>query len=569
MKFHETVIVGGGLAGLSAGIEAKKAGCDVAIISKVHPLRSHSGAAQGGINAALGNNPEGRDDSPLKHAYDTVKGSDFLADQGAVEILTNEGPRVIYQLEHWGCPFSRTEDGKIAQRPFGGGAFPRTCYGADRTGHYIMQTLYQQTLRYGIKFYDEWMVVSLIVEDKICYGVVAIDLRSGELESIGAGAVIFATGGSGRVYARTTNAHISTGLGVAIPYWAGVPLKDMEFIQFHPTGLFGSNILMTEGCRGEGGYLINDKGERFMKNYVSEKVMELAPRDIVSRSMQTEINEGRGVKGKQYLYLDLRHLGAKKIQERLPGIRDICLHFVGIDPALEPIPVQPSMHYTMGGIDTDENGVTEVKGFYAAGECACVSVHGANRLGGNSLLETIVFGFRSGRKATEFIHKEWKKMDRMESILQNGIVNSRETLKELFGRNGTENPFHIKKELAELMFHKVGIFRDEEEMLEAREMLSELKERFKKIRSAFWGKSFNYDKVRIFELAGNLAAAEVVLEGAILRKESRGSHFRRDFSKRDDTNWLKHTVARFSPSGPEFSFKEVLISKWKPEERKY
>jgi len=566
MLSHDLVIVGGGLAGMAAAVEAKKAGVDVALVSKVHPMRSHSGAAQGGINAALANNPASQDDTSEKHAFDTIKGSDYLADQDAATLMTAEAPRVIYQMEHWGCPFSRMEDGRIAQRPFGGAGYPRTCYGTDKTGLYLLQTLYQQLVKHEVRVYEEWMVVALPLDGKAAQGVIGIDLATGDLHAIRAKAVIFATGGSGRIYAKSTNAHVSTGLGVAIPYWAGVPLKDMEFIQFHPTGLFGSNILMTEGCRGEGGYLINDAGERFMKNYVSEKVMELAPRDITSRSIQTEINQGRGIKGQQYVYLDLRHLGAKKIMERLPGIRELCLDFIGLDPIKQPIPIQPSMHYTMGGIDTDRDGATEVRGFYAAGECACVSVHGANRLGGNSLLETIVFGFRSGAKAGEFA-KTFGMPD--EKALEEQRRKTESRLFELFNRKGSENPYAIRTELQDAMFEKVGIFRTEVEMVAVRAKIKELKERFAKIRAAAPGKTFNYDHVWLLELAGNLDVAEAVAEGAIVRKESRGAHSRLDFPKRDDANWLKHTIASWTPSGPKLSYKPVTPGKYAPEERKY
>ncbi|HBC46977.1 MAG TPA: succinate dehydrogenase/fumarate reductase flavoprotein subunit, partial [candidate division Zixibacteria bacterium] len=318
----------------------------------------------------LANNPDSHDDTPERHAFDTIKGSDFLADQMAAITMTNDAPRVIFEMEHWGCPFSRTDDGKIAQRPFGGAGYPRTCYGADKTGLYLLHTLYEQTVRLNTHYYEEWMVLQVAIDEKgICKGVVALNIPDGTIEMIGANAVIFGTGGAGRMYGNTTNAHVSTALGIAMPYWAGIPVKDMEFIQFHPTGLYRSNILMTEGCRGEGGYLINSEGERFMKRYVSEKVMELAPRDITSRSITTEIEQGRGINN-AYVYLDLRHLGKDKIMERLPGIREICLDFANIDPIVSPIPVNPSMHYTMGGIDTNYDGETVSPGFYAAGECA-------------------------------------------------------------------------------------------------------------------------------------------------------------------------------------------------------
>ncbi len=568
MLFHDIVIIGGGLAGLRAAVEAGTMGADVAVVSKLHPIRSHSGAAQGGINAALANHPDSADDTPERHAYDTIKGSDFLADQDAVIAMTNDAPGVIYEMEHWGCPFSRLENGKIAQRPFGGAGYPRTCYGADRTGQYLLHTLYERTIAVGTKFYEEWMVLQLIIgDDKLCKGVVALNLSSGEIEPIAANAVIFATGGAGRMYGNTTNAHASTALGMAIPYWAGVPLKDMEFIQFHPTGLYGSNILMTEGCRGEGGYLINKDGERFMKRYVSEKFMELAPRDIVARAIQTEINEGRGIDGKPYVYLDLRHLGKAKIMERLPGIREHCLDFVGIDPIDSPIPVNPSMHYTMGGIDVNIDGESKTKGFYAAGECCAVSVHGANRLGGNSLLDTIVFGRRSGKAAALYVKSLPHKPD--ENAMKKGLERFNAWQADYFTSRGDENPYHIKKELNDLMPRYAGIFRDGESLKTGLAKIRELKARFKKLRAIKEIRRFNMDRVWVMELAGNLDVAEVVCLGALARTESRGSHYRTDFKTRDDSNWLKHTLASWSPEGPKLSYSEVQITKYQPEERKY
>jgi succinate dehydrogenase / fumarate reductase flavoprotein subunit len=569
MQFHDVVVVGGGLAGMRAAIEAASGGAEVALLSKVHPLRSHSGAAQGGINAALANNPNSHDDTPEKHAYDTIKGSDFLADQGAAITMTNDAPRVIFEMEHWGCPFSRTPDGKISQRPFGGAGYPRTCYGADKTGHYLLQTLYEQTVRLNTHYYEEWMVLQLAVDESgVCKGVVALNIADGTIEMIGANAVIFGTGGSGRMYGNTTNAHVSTALGIAIPYWAGIPLMDMECVQFHPTGLYRSNILMTEGCRGEGGYLINSEGERFMKRYVSEKVMELAPRDITSRSIMTEIEQGRGIEN-SYVYLDLRHLGKDKIMERLPGIRDICLDFANVDPIDSPIPVNPAMHYTMGGIDCNADGETKSPGFYAAGECACVSVHGANRLGGNSLLETIVFGRRSGAAAAKYVKSLPKAADEKTLNKANQKLQERLNLVSNGGGNGDENPYAIRDELQAVMPKKIGIFRTEKEMVEGLAEIRELKSRFKRIRPAARTRAFNMDKVWIMELAGNLDVAEIVADGALRRQESRGAHFRRDFPKRDDGNWLKHTLATYSPEGPQFSYSKVDIGKYQPEERKY
>ena len=395
MPHHQLIVVGGGLAGLRAAVEAKADGLDVAVLSQVHPGRSHSSAAQGGINAALANHPDAHDDTPEKHAFDTVKGSDYLADQDAAIQMTKDAPGVIFEMDHWGCPFSRFDDGRIAQRPFGGAGYPRTCYGADKTGHYLLHTLVERAYERQVKMYIEVFVTSLIVDEGRCRGVVAYDMINGGFHAFTADAVVMATGGAGRIYGNSTNAIISTGAGAAMAYRAGVPAEDMEFIQFHPTGLLTSHILMSEACRGEGGYLVNNEGERFMARY-APKAMELAPRDITARSITTEIIEGRGINGEDYVNLDLRHLGAEKIMERLPGIRDIAIHFEGVDPIEEPIPIRPVQHYTMGGIDTDVDGRTRLPGFYAAGECACVSVHGANRLGGNSLLETIVFGRRAG-----------------------------------------------------------------------------------------------------------------------------------------------------------------------------
>jgi succinate dehydrogenase / fumarate reductase flavoprotein subunit len=565
MIFHDILVVGGGLAGLRAAISAAEKKADVAIVSRLYPVRSHSGQAQGGVNAALANNPQAKDDTPEKHAFDTVKGSDFLADQETSIFMTHEAPEAIFEIEHWGCPFSRTPEGKIAQRPFGGAGYPRTCYGSDKTGHYMLQTLYEQTVRHNVKVYSEWVVIGLARDVDTCCGVIALDMHSGTLQAMGANAVIFATGGSARIYGNSTNGITSTAFGVAIPYWAGVPLKDMEFIQFHPTSLYPNNILMTEGCRGEGGTLINKDGERFMSKY-APKAMELGPRDIVARSITTEILEGRGFED-AYVYLDLRHLGKAKIMEKLPGIREITLDFIGLDPIEKPIPIQPGTHYCMGGLDTNVDGESPLKGFYAAGECACVSVHGANRLGGNSLLDTLVFGKRAGAVAAGYT-KDKSKQPRT-NALERALKREEDNLNQMLKSNGKENPHKINNDLRKLMPEKAGIFRNEKLMSEGLAQIKALKERFKKIRPVASGRSFNLDKVWFLEIKGNLDVAEALMVGALARKESRGSHFRRDFATRDDANFMKHTLATYTPEGPKLSYRDVSITKYQPEERKY
>jgi len=567
--YHEILVVGGGLAGLRAAIEAHDAGCEVGVLSRVHPVRSHSVAAQGGINAALGNHPDARDDNPERHAFDTVKGSDYLADQDAVEILTGEAPARIYEMEHWGCPFSRTEEGRIAQRPFGGAGYPRCCYAADKTGHALLHTMFEQTLRRGIKVYEEWQVVSLAVADGRCYGVVALDLKTGRLEAVGARAVVFGTGGAGRIYARSTNNIINTGSGMAVAYMAGVPLKDMEFIQFHPTSLFGNNVLMTEGARGEGGHLLNALGERFMEKY-APKAMELAPRDIVARAIQTEIDEGRGFPG-GYVHLDLTHLGAERILERLPAIRDIAINFTGVDPIHEPIPIQPGQHYFMGGIDTDADGATEVAGFFAAGECACVSVHGANRLGGNSLLETIVFGRRAGAAAARFVKDEADGVggEKVEKVLAAAMAEATRRVTWVLEADGPEDPAALRDELRENMFTNIGLFREEGAMKAGLDKVRELRERFRRIGIRHRGRRYNLDWARNLELEGMILVAEAIAAGALARRESRGSHFRTDYRERDDRDFLKHTIARLTEDGPELEYRPVTITKWEPKARTY
>jgi len=563
---HKAIVVGGGLAGLRAALEMKQRGVDVALISMVHPVRSHSVAAQGGINAPLAHAEAGKDDNWERHAFDTVKGGDYLADQDSVEVLTKEASEHIYQLDRWGVPFSRMENGRIAQRPFGGGGFPRTCYATDKTGHYILHTLYERSLKEGLTVYVERFLLSIVVEDGKAQGLIVLNLMTGRTEAYSSGHIVLAAGGAGRIYDHSTNSLINTGAATVLAWHAGVTLKDMEFIQFHPTTLFGTNILISEGARGEGAYLWNNLNKRFMQDY-APNLMELAPRDIVARAMQKEIEAGRGFPG-GYFHLDLRHLGERKIKERLPGIRELCLDFAGVDPVREPVPVQPGQHYTMGGIDTDLWGETGVKGIYAAGECACVSVHGANRLGGNSLLDCIVFGKRAGEKAALNLKEEGEAKrngPRLEKALEE--VNSR--LRTMLQSKGMEDPASIRDSLRSAMFRKVGIFREKAALAEALDEVRTLRERYRSLRPSPGGMVYNLDFMRSLELEGQLELAEIITIGALAREESRGSHSRRDFSQRDDVNWLRHTMARYTDRGPVISYSPVRLTKWPPQERQY
>jgi succinate dehydrogenase / fumarate reductase, flavoprotein subunit len=550
MKLHDILIIGAGLAGMRAAVAAAP-DLDVAVISKVHPVRSHSVAAQGGINAALGEH-----DSWEAHAFDTTKGGLYLGDQDAIEAMCREAPDDILELERLGVIFSRDEQGRIAQRPFGGAGFPRTCYAADRTGHAILHAMYEQLLKRRIVVYEEWYVTALIMEDGICRGVVAWDLIHGGLHAIGAKAVILATGGSGRVFLTSTNAVINTGDGMALAYRAGAPLKDMEFVQFHPTTLKGTGILITEGARGEGGYLLNTLGERFMKTYAPQQ-MELATRSTVSLAIGQEILEGRGVDG--CVLLDLRHLGRQRILERLPQIRALAIEFAGLDPIETPIPVRPGAHYQMGGVQTNQWTETGIPGLYAAGECACVSVHGANRLGGNSLLETIVFGRRAGIRAGEYARTVAP-----QALRTDQLAIEQHRVQRLLAQEGTVRSWQIREELGQLMSLNLGLVRTHESMSTAMASLTALTHRAESVTVQDKGQVFNMDLVQAFELQSLLDVAETIVASALVRKESRGAHYRSDFPARDDRNWLRHSLIRRTSEGIDLTYEPVTITQFQP-----
>ena len=556
---HDVVVVGAGCAGMRAAIEAFDAGADVAMISKIHPVRSHSGAAEGGINAALGNASE---DDPEKHAFDTVKGSDYLGDQDAIEILCTEAPEDVYQLEQWGAVFSRTPDGRIAQRPFGAAGEPRTAYAADITGHVLIHVLYEQVMKRDILTYEELFAWKLVVDDGHCQGVIGWDLVSGGLRAIGAKTVILATGGAGRLYTGTTNAYACTGDGMAMALQVGVALEDMEMMQFHPTTLAPTGVLITEGCRGEGAYLLNAAGERFLVRY-APNAMELASRDVISRAEQTEIDEGRGVDGN--VLLDLRHLGAERILERLHGTRELSMTFAGVDPIYEPIPVRPGAHYHMGGVQTDVWGKTTLEGLYAAGEVACVSVHGANRLGGNALMETITYGKRVGHHASE-----WALTHTTVEVPPSVERDAERELGALLDRTEGERPWQIRDELAQSMHENFGVFRREEQMLAQGERVQGLRERYQRVVVEDKGQVFNTDLTQALELGFLLDLAECMVVAGLARKESRGAHARPyDYPDRDDENFLRHTLVTLEDGVPRLDWKPVTITKWQPEERKY
>jgi succinate dehydrogenase / fumarate reductase flavoprotein subunit len=582
MLYYDVIVVGSGIAGLRAALEVKRVAGDrvsLAVISKVQLMRSHSVSAEGGTAAVL--YPEEGDSFAL-HAWDTVKGSDFLADQDAVWLMVKLLPEEIRLLERWGLPWTRREDGRIAQRPFGGHSFPRACYAADKTGLYEMQTLYGRLLGYdNWDRFDEVYVTSIIVEDGQFKGVTAIDMRTGEFLVFRARAGIIATGGAGRLYKFTTYAHTATGDGLGMALRAGLPLKDMEFVQFHPTGLVPSGILITEGARGEGGYLINAKGERFMKRYAPQK-MELAPRDVVSRAMMTEIREGRGFKdpvsGLEYVLLDLRHLGEEKINERLPAVRELAIKHAGIDPVSEPIPVRPAAHYTMGGIHTDKyyRALTLdgrwVKGLWVAGEAAAASVHGANRLGANSTAECLVSGRIAGRQAAQYVLKA-KEMGIPEPKPSEEAVSREE--KRVFDmllkhESGDATVYEIRSRLRETMDKYVYVFRDEEGLKTALKIISELREKMKRVYPSDKSRIYNTDWTTVLETQNMVDVAYVIVYSALMRTESRGAHYRLDYPYRDDRNWLKHTLAYMKADGSvETTYIPVNITTWKPVERKY
>ncbi len=566
---HDLLILGAGLAGQRAAIEASRATngkIDVALVSKVHPMRSHSVAAEGGTAAVL--RPEEGDTYEL-HAWDTVKGSDFLADQDAVDMFVRVLPEEIFRVEHWGVPWNRDANGRIDQRPFGGHSFPRAVYAADKTGFFLMQTMHNTLLKYdNITRYDEFFATSIEVENGRFTGITALEMTSGRVHAISAKACIVATGGVGRLFKFTSYSHTSTGDGYALAYRAGVPLKDMEFIQFHPTGLMPSGILITEASRGEGGHLLNRENRRFLEDY-APKMMELAPRDIISRAIATEIQQGRGIEGPEGIpcvKLDLRHLGADTINSKIPFVRELSMKFLGIDPINEPIPVRPVQHYTMGGIETDSYGATRVQGLWAAGEASCVSIHGANRLGTNSLAECLVYGKICGQKAAEFATNT--KPGRPVSKDTTDQVEDR-IYGNLLKHETGEKIYDIRQELRDLMDVNFGIFRTLEQMQYALGKIREMKSRFARAKMEDESRAYNTDLFSALELENMLELAEVMLVGGIARQESRGAHSRLDYPARDDLNWLKHTLAYRTSEGPKLDYSPVRVTIWKPIERRY
>ncbi len=572
---HDIVIVGGGLAGCRAALEIKRqdASLDVALIAKTHPIRSHSVAAQGGIAASLKN--VDTEDSWEAHAFDTVKGSDYLADQDAVELLTKEAPDVIIDLEHLGVLFSRLPDGRIAQRPFGGHSYSRACYAADKTGHAILHELVNNLRHYGVHIYDEWYVLQLVLEEGEAKGIIVYQIRTGKLEAICAKAVLFATGGYGRVFNTTSNDYASTGDGLGMAAVAGIPLEDMEFVQFHPTGLYPVGVLVSEAVRGEGAYLINSQGERFMSHYAPSR-MELAPRDITSRAIGLEIRAGRGINldgsaGGSFVYLDVRHLGETQIKSRIPFAWEEAHRLLGIDAVTQPIPVRPTVHYCMGGIPVTTDGQvrqtadTLIERFFAAGECSCVSVHGANRLGSNSLLECVVYGRRVGLSIAQYVQgKDYPKVD-----LTHYLKQSENRLGALLQQKGTIRINVLRQAVQDCMSESCGVFRSESTLEAGLTQLQLLKEKYQELYLDDQGTCWNTELIEALEMQNILIVGEIILTSAIKRQESRGSHSREDYPLRNDPDFLKHTLAYYKNKSTNIDYMPVVINRFTPQERKY
>jgi len=557
MYDHDVLIVGAGLAGMRAALAATDLGVDVAVVSKVHPVRSHSNAAQGGINAALTD----RGDDWRDHAYDTIKGSDFLGDQDAIELMCREAGEEVISMEHMGAIFNRDEEGKLGTRSFGGQRQARTFFVADFTGQALLHVLYEQIIKSGVRVYEEWFVLSLIIDEGRCGGAILMEIRTGKIEVVRAKAVILAAGGLGRVFEPSTNALICTGDGMGLAYRAGAPLMDMEMVQYHPTTLKGSGVLISEGARGEGAYLLNSEGDRFMLKYAPE-FKELASRDVVSRCEQTEINEGRGIDG--CVLLDLRHLGEQVINERLSQIRELAMDFANVDMAKEPVPVQPGMHYQMGGVKADVDGLTNLPGLYAAGEVACVSVHGGNRLGANSLLDTLVFGRRSGLHAAESVRSI-----KHVNVNDSASDSDRKIIQDLLENTPGESFGQLRSDLGSSMNQHLAVYRNEEGMQQALKIIADVKERFNDVYVADKTKTFNTNLMFTLEMGFMIECAESIALSAIERTESRGAHTREDMPERDDENWLKHILVTKKDEGHEISYKDVVITDWQPTVRQY